>query len=72
MLDNTETQTFPWDNLERVALLMGIGVEEFWALTPGEVLRVLSQPLTANINPLNQAELQNLMTQFPDKIEKSK
>jgi len=70
MLDNMETQTFPWDNLERAALLMGIGVEEFWALTPGEVLRVLSHPRTANIDPLNQAELQNLMAQFPDKVER--
>lgn len=49
--------------------MMGIGVEEFWALTPGEVLRVLSLPRTANIDPLNQAELQNLMAQFPDKTE---
>jgi len=72
MLNHMEGQTFPWDNLERAALLMGIGVEEFWSLTPGEILRVLSQPSTANIAPLNQTELQNLMAQFPDKVEKRK
>ncbi|MDD9841978.1 MAG: phage tail assembly chaperone [Alphaproteobacteria bacterium] len=65
-----ETQKFPWDNLTRAALMMGIGVEEFWALTPGEILRALSSPRTTNIDPLSKADLQHLMAQFPDRVEK--
>ncbi|MDD9797985.1 MAG: phage tail assembly chaperone [Alphaproteobacteria bacterium] len=67
-----ETQKFPWDDLTRAALMMGIGFEQFWTSTPGEILRVLSPPHTSttNIRPLNRAGLERLMAQFPDRVEK--
>ncbi|MBE8219824.1 MAG: phage tail assembly chaperone [Alphaproteobacteria bacterium] len=57
---------FPWVNLFQIALTRGLQPEAVWAMTPAELMTLLE---VENINPLNRDDLQNLITQYPDKQE---
>ncbi|MGB8819441.1 MAG: rcc01693 family protein [Rhizobiaceae bacterium] len=59
-------QPFAWDELARFAFaVLRLTPEEFWRLTPRELAMALSA-FGTQAQPLERAELNQLMGQFPD------
>ncbi|HQU69225.1 MAG TPA: phage tail assembly chaperone [Albidovulum sp.] len=59
---------FDWPGLMRAGIGgLGLGPEEFWRLTPAELVLMLGDPTA--VAPLGRARLGELVRAWPDKIK---